>query len=213
MFSNCSVVLKGHWYTTKVDTYLQKYLLPISCTGNYASANPSLEYSLAGKDEGTIWETPGFQCYLTNKAKIGVCFYSFCTFTHLISDLLNGSKSPVIPSPPPPSANSIFDHANFLSHFPGGDKQQNIEFGIVGQKLNNMNNNPFVTALINNAASLEKNRGSRKYLSMCFIKILPGVNYIPSPTPTPIEVLKHIISVLSVSLSTCYTFSILESPE
>ena len=80
----------------------------------------------------------------------------------LISDLLNGSKSPVIPSPPPPSANSLFDHT-FLTPFAGADKQQNIEFGTVGQKPNNTNNNPFVTALINNAASLEKNRNSRKY--------------------------------------------------
>ena len=79
----------------------------------------------------------------------------------LIADLLNGSKSPIIPSPPPPSANSLFDHSHFLTPFAGSDKQQNIEFGTVGQKLNN---NPFVTALINNAASLEKNRNSRKYL-------------------------------------------------
>lgn len=74
-----------------------------------------------------------------------------------LDDLLNGSKSPIIPSPPPPSANSLFDHSHFLTPFAGSDKQQNIEFGTVGQK---MNNNPFVTALINNAASLEKSRNS-----------------------------------------------------
>ena len=90
-----------------------------------------------------------------------------------IPDLLNGSKSPIIPSPPPPSANSVFDHSNFLTPFAGSDKQQNIEFGTVGQKLSTMNNNPFVTALINNAAAMEKNRMSRKY-SVIFLKWLNG---------------------------------------
>ncbi|XP_052245299.1 eukaryotic translation initiation factor 4E transporter-like isoform X2 [Dreissena polymorpha] len=65
-----------------------------------------------------------------------------------LNDLLNGSRSPVIPSPPPPSANMLFDRSSFLSPFASSDKQHHLEFG----------NDTFVTALINNAVALDRNR-------------------------------------------------------
>ena len=78
--------------------------------------------------------------------------FKLINMTNLITDMLNGSKSPVIPTPPPPSANSVFERAEFLSPYAMTDKQQNIEFGTVGNKISLGNtNNPLVTALINNA--------------------------------------------------------------
>ncbi|XP_053375043.1 eukaryotic translation initiation factor 4E transporter-like [Mercenaria mercenaria] len=76
-----------------------------------------------------------------------------------LNDLLNGSKSPVIPSPPPPSASSVFERSTFLTPFASSDKQHHLEFGTVGQKFV-ASSNTLVNALINNAAVLEKNRSS-----------------------------------------------------
>ncbi|XP_052798817.1 uncharacterized protein LOC128230525 isoform X2 [Mya arenaria] len=77
-----------------------------------------------------------------------------------LNDLLNGSRSPVIPSPLSPSANSMFDRHSFLSPFASSDKQHQIEFGSVTQKFSPPNNNALVTALINNATAMERNRSS-----------------------------------------------------
>ena len=89
------------------------------------------------------------------------------TFVSLyFSDLVNGSRSPVIPSPPPPSANSIYERTGFLSPFASSDKQHHLEFGTVGQKVGPVNNNTLVTALINNAM-LERNRQSQSR-KLCF---------------------------------------------
>ena len=76
-----------------------------------------------------------------------------------ILDLLNGSKSPVIPSPP--SGSTAFEHSTFLTPFASSDKQHHLEFGTVGQKYVT-NNTSLVNALINNAAALDRNRSSRK---------------------------------------------------
>ncbi|KAL4223713.1 stem cell population maintenance [Mactra antiquata] len=73
-----------------------------------------------------------------------------------LNDLINGSKSPVIPSPPPTEA-PVFDLSGFLTPFASSDKQHRLEFGTVSQKLSS--NNSLVNALINNAVQ-ERNRSS-----------------------------------------------------
>lgn len=92
-------------------------------------------------------------------------FVTCVLYYHInFTDLLNGSKSPVIPSPPPPSASSVFDQASFLAPFASSDKQHRLEFGTVSQKFTSANNS-LVNALINNAVQ-ERNRSSRKWLPL-----------------------------------------------
>lgn len=93
-----------------------------------------------------------------------------------LNDLLNGSKSPVIPSPPPPSASSLFDRSMFTP-FSSGDKQQLLEFGIAGQKFGSPSNTSLVNALINNAI-LERHRASP-----------PGIKNSPQETEAKLKAL------------------------
>ncbi|KAL3856403.1 hypothetical protein ACJMK2_011168 [Sinanodonta woodiana] len=73
-----------------------------------------------------------------------------------LNDLLNGSRSPIIPSPPTNSANTLFDRSSFFHSFNAslGEKQGSaFDFGLL-QKGGNMN--PLVNALLNNALAAEK---------------------------------------------------------
>ncbi|KAK3609766.1 hypothetical protein CHS0354_022625 [Potamilus streckersoni] len=73
-----------------------------------------------------------------------------------LNDLLNGSRSPIIPSPPPTSANTLFECSSIFHSLNTslGEKQTStFDFGML-QKGGNMN--PLVSALLNNALAAEK---------------------------------------------------------
>lgn len=111
------------------------------------------------------------------------CFI-FLVYLHMsfdVTDLLSGSKSPVVPSPPPPSANS-FSHQSVFSTSANStfqDKPQQLSYDFSSVQKNTIG--PMLNALFQNSSHDRSHRSSKSgrlvclccsYLSSSIVQVL-----------------------------------------
>lgn len=111
-------------------------------------------------------------------------WFIFLVYLHMsfdITDLLSGSKSPVVPSPPPPSANS-FSHQSVFSTSANStfqDKPQQLSYDFSSVQKNTIG--PMLNALFQNSSHDRSHRSSKSgrlvclccsYLSSSIVQVL-----------------------------------------
>lgn len=111
-------------------------------------------------------------------------WFIFLVYLHMsfdVTDLLSGSKSPVVPSPPPPSANS-FSHQSVFSTSANStfqDKPQQLSYDFSSVQKNTIG--PMLNALFQNSSHDRSHRSSKSgrlvclccsYLSSSIVQVL-----------------------------------------
>lgn len=97
-------------------------------------------------------------------------WFIFLVYLHMsfdVTDLLSGSKSPVVPSPPPPSANS-FSHQSVFSTSANStfqDKPQQLSYDFSSVQKNTIG--PMLNALFQNASHDRSHRSSKSGRLVC----------------------------------------------